>query len=123
MMYEQLLTWAYGGVGCIVLLGYLPQIWKLATADSPSNAVSLHTWFIWTATGFISLLYAVSVMKDPVMIFNMAANFLGCISITGLTVYNQYLRFREPPLHVEIAEKLNASAAGTMDSKMYSAGQ
>lgn len=123
-MYESFLIWAYGGVGIVTLIGYLPQIWKLITSTGRSKAMSLNTWVIWMGTSSIAFLYALSIAKDPIMMFTMGANVAGCGTIVLLTLYNRHVRFRDPPLHVEIAEKLNImTEAGMPDSKKSFADQ
>ena len=89
-MMNELISLLYGFTAPLILGGYLPQIIKLYRSNDIASGVSLLMWFVWTLAAFISVLYAVIVLNDLMLILVSTANLSGCCIISVQIVLNKY---------------------------------
>jgi uncharacterized protein with PQ loop repeat len=84
----ELLTFMYGMVGIISLVGYLPQILELIR-NKTCTSVSIKSWLIWTYTSLVSTGYAFFAISDTALQFVTSVNAMGCIVVLTLAIYRK----------------------------------
>ncbi len=81
-----LLSALYGLQSLAVGISYAPQmraVWKSTTG---ARDISIATWLLWSATSLVSLLYALSVVKDPPFIVVSATSLVGSAVVSALAI-------------------------------------
>lgn len=86
------LPYLYSSVATIAMVGYLPQIYRLAKSQGSSDDLSLVTWWIWLTTWLISLSYGALIMKDWRFCMVALVNITGHLAVISLGTYNCYFR-------------------------------
>lgn len=79
-----ILTVAYGGVGVVGFMGYIPTIIGLFKGKPCAD---LNSYVIWSITGLVGLLYSIFILKDLLVIAISTMNVSSCVLIAALTVY------------------------------------
>ena len=92
---DDYITLAYSIMGVISCLGYAPQIWTLVVSKGRSLGTPISTWSLWGVEAIASLLYAVRLLKDPIVITFATIDVLAAFIIVGLTIYNRYYRYQK----------------------------
>ena len=59
-MLENVFVFLYPVVVVISIVGYIPQIKSLITAKTCPDNISIHSWYIWTLSTFLTLGYGVT---------------------------------------------------------------
>lgn len=117
MSAASIITHLYSLVGLMVVVAYIPQIIRLATATGRSLAISIPTFAMWSLAAAISLSYGIVVLEDWRFCVIESANLTGYLTIIAMTVYNRYFRFGPPPRSVPqapvVAAALDAEAGLT----------
>lgn len=67
------------------VMAYVPQIIRIYRDPYGATAVSLTTWWLFTAANFATVSYAVTVSGDLVVAGVFGLNATGCLIIAGLT--------------------------------------
>lgn len=111
-MLENVFVFLYPVVVVISIVGYIPQIKSLITAKTCPDNISIHSWYIWTLSTFLTLGYGVTHIYD--FMFNLAAgvNFVLVAATTALIYYNMNYRFRK---QMEILEELKEHGEEEID--------
>lgn len=79
----KLLAVSYGGVGVVNLIAYWPTIKDLFNKKPSANIPS---YFLWTATSGITLLYSLFVLNDLLFRLVSGVNFVCCALILFLCI-------------------------------------
>lgn len=111
-----LLALLYSTVGLLVLIGYIPQLYRLWTTDTDCRDVSIAAWATWTYTSSVSLLYSVYELPDPKFAMVNAVNLSCILAIIALTLHRRR-RFAERARDAatRLAELAPVSMPGTLD--------
>ena len=96
-MTASLFVFLYPLVVIISIVGYFPQIKNLIWTDTKPVNISIHSWYIWCLSGFLTLGYAVFHLKDLMFTLTSAVSFLLIVATTALIHYNLYYRFENRP--------------------------
>lgn len=88
-MFSELITVLYGASGMISTLLFLPQIASASRDSTGCQAISIPAWAAWTACTTVSLLYALMVTQQPVMIVVYLGSLLGHVAITAIALYKR----------------------------------
>ncbi len=83
----------YPLVVAISIVGYLPQIKNLIHATSKPVNLSIHSWYIWCVSSFLSLGYGIFHLQDIMFVLTSIVGFLLIVGTTALIHYNLYVRF------------------------------
>lgn len=86
----------------ISVLAMLPQIKKLHQTKK-TDQFSLTTWSLWTFSGFISLIYAITLKSAP-FLFAEIAWFIFYLIMVSMIVYYKY-RNDIPNISIHITKK------------------
>ncbi len=89
-----IISFLYSLVGVVGLVGFIPQIIKIIKAENDDSTVSISSWLLWSVTGLVSMLYGIIVVNDLLIIVITCINFVGCLLITILEIYNRFWRFK-----------------------------
>lgn len=82
----------YSLSGLIVVASYIPQIYKLIKDINNAAGLSIYTWFGWSTTSIISVIYGVYVLKDPLFLYFSIANMTGCCVVFSFLLYHNFLK-------------------------------
>ncbi|MFN8672292.1 MAG: hypothetical protein U0457_09475 [Candidatus Sericytochromatia bacterium] len=83
-LFLKLITLSYGITGIIGLIAYLPTLKDLYLHKKQSANIS--SYILWTATGGISFLYGIFILKDFLFIAVSGLNFLACLVVLILSI-------------------------------------
>ena len=81
-----ILTALYGLQSLAVGISYAPQmraVWKSSTG---ARDISITTWLLWSGTSLVSLLYALTVVKDFPFIAVSATSLVGSVAVSALVL-------------------------------------
>ena len=80
------------------LVGYVPQILRVARDEGGASAVSCATWGLFALANVSTVLYAALVVNDRSLAWVFGANTLGCSLILGLTLFKRrrHVRWTTP---------------------------
>jgi len=81
-----ILTALYGLQSVAVGISYAPQIRSVWKSESGARDISITTWLLWSATSLVSLLYALSVVKDVPFIAVSATSLVGSLVVSAMAV-------------------------------------
>lgn len=84
------LTTAYGAVGALGVLAYLPQLRALLRDKGRSEHVPLTTWSLWGVQTTVVTTYAVVVNGDVAFIVVNLFSMIACNSCLAALLYNRY---------------------------------
>jgi len=98
---EQIFVYLYPVVTVGSLAGYLPQIIKLARANSADDKIALQSWLTWIGTYVISLGYGVFHLKDTMFVATTCISMVSMIVVVCLVLYNRHVRFAKPIANAE----------------------
>jgi len=90
---EQIFVYLYPVVTVGSLAGYLPQILKLARANSADDKIALQSWLTWIGTYIISLGYGLFHLKDPMFVTTTCISMASMVVVVCLVLYNRHVRF------------------------------
>jgi hypothetical protein len=76
------------------VLAYMPQIVCVYRDPNGAVAVSLLTWFMFTAANIATVSYAITVSSDLMVAGVFALNALGCLTITVLIAVRRVVQSR-----------------------------
>lgn len=110
-MTTTLVTWLFVLVPVFSTIAWVPQILRLIHSPRLGIGLSVSTWGMWTFTGTVSLLYAIVVVQNNLLILTYAVNALGSAIVLVYAVTARILIRRDQ----EYAEsKINDSAGITI---------
>lgn len=78
------LTLAYGVMGFVALVGYVPQMRALWSRPDVCATTPIVTWTLWTCQTVVFFLYSVIANGDPLFMFNSGMFMLatiGCLTL------------------------------------------
>ncbi len=84
------LTTAYGVVGALGVVAYLPQLVALWRDKGRSENVPLSTWSLWGVQTGVVTTYAVLVNGDVAFIFVNLFSAVACNGCLAVLLYNRY---------------------------------
>lgn len=84
---EQAISFLYLFNAVITVFAYAPQIVKLRKIKARPKNFSLTSWFLWTYTSIISLLYATFVVRDVELIVVGSLSFAFVLAILAILLY------------------------------------
>lgn len=71
----------YGLCGIVTFLGFFPSILDLWRGKPSANAA---TYWTWTATTFVTSLYAIFILHDLMFILVINLQLVACLTVLGL---------------------------------------
>lgn len=86
-------TFLYPLVALISILGYLPQIRSLLSAERQAQAMSIRCWVLWSVANFISFGYSTFALQDFLLSATSLLNMTMSLVVTVLIIYNRYVTF------------------------------
>lgn len=86
---EKIIILMYTCAAFVNMVSFLPQVFTLLRDRTRSSSISLQTQSMWMYTVTSGVLYAYIVMGDPVFMLAATVTFIGCSSVTLLTVFNR----------------------------------
>ena len=84
------LTTAYGVVGALGVIAYLPQLFALLRDKGRSENVPLSTWSLWGFQTGVVTTYAVMVNGDVAFILVNLFSAVACNGCLAVLLYNRY---------------------------------
>ncbi len=81
-----ILSALYGLQSLAVGLSYAPQIRSVWKSKTGAQDISITTWLLWSATSLVSLLYALTVVKDFPFIAVSATSLVGSLAVSAMAV-------------------------------------
>ncbi len=81
------IVFLYAVIGIISTIGYFPTIKDLLHKKKSAN---IHSYIIWTLSGFIAFLYALFIISDLLLEIITGLNFASCAVILVLALRLKY---------------------------------
>ncbi|MBK66678.1 MAG: hypothetical protein CMP22_00935 [Rickettsiales bacterium] len=124
-MIADIFVFLYPVVVLISIAGYLPQIKSLITATSEPDNISIHSWYIWGLSAFLTLGYGLSHLNDFMFNLTAAINF-GFVAFTTILIYyNMHFRFSDSKDIVEkvkdIKDEIRVDLKDVVETTAYQA--
>jgi hypothetical protein len=76
----------YSVLGVGLALSYVPQAIAAWRDRGSAESLSLAAWSFWTCHGAVGLLYAATVVRDPVLVILNTLSLTGCAATTTIVV-------------------------------------
>lgn len=76
----------YSVLGVGLALSYVPQAIAAWRDRGSAEGLSLTAWGFWTCHGAVGLLYAATVVRDPVLVILNTLSLTGCAATTTIVV-------------------------------------
>lgn len=86
------LTVLYVAANVMASVSYIPQTVTLVRDKTNSPSVAITSWALWLTSASISLLYFITHVKDPVVVFSSSVNLCGCLTVFSLLLFNRYIK-------------------------------
>jgi hypothetical protein len=76
----------YSVLGVGLAVSYVPQAIAAWRVRGSAASLSLTAWSFWTCHGAVGLLYAATVLRDPVLVILNSLSLTGCAATTTIVV-------------------------------------
>ena len=88
----EILIFLYMTTAVVGIISYITQFHKLIVDKTNSASVSILSWLLWTYAAAVSLLYALFVNGDTLLVFTTGLGFVGSAAVLSLVVFNRYIK-------------------------------
>ena len=88
----EILIFLYMTTAVVGIISYITQFHKLIIDKTNSASVSILSWLLWSYAAAVSLLYALFVNGDTLLIFTTGLGFVGSAAVLSLVIFNRYIK-------------------------------